>query len=72
MVDDAYTAHPYYCSKLDQLIRPCLLLYILPYHGHLLNKHLLDATIAQWNRLRLPSCRPWFETKAHHLHFDHL
>ena len=29
------------------------------------------ATIAQCNRLRLPSCRPWFESQAHH-RFHHL
>ena len=28
-----------------------------------------DATIAQWIRLRLPSCRPGFESQAHHLCF---
>ena len=27
------------------------------------------ATIAQWIRLRLPSCRPGFESQAHHLSF---
>ena len=27
------------------------------------------ATIAQWIRLRLPSCRPGFESQAHHLRF---
>ena len=28
-----------------------------------------DAALAQWIRLCLPSCRPWFESQAHHLHF---
>ena len=28
-----------------------------------------DAAIAQWIRLRLPSCRPGFESQAHHLCF---
>ena len=27
------------------------------------------AAIAQWIRLRLPSCRPGFESQAHHLRF---
>ena len=27
------------------------------------------APIAQWIRLRLPSCRPGFESQAHHLRF---
>ena len=27
------------------------------------------AAIAQWIRLRLPSCRPGFESQAHHLCF---
>ena len=27
------------------------------------------AAIAQWIRLRLPSCRPGFESQAHHLSF---
>ena len=27
------------------------------------------AAIAQWNRLRLPSCRPGFESQASHLRF---
>ena len=27
------------------------------------------ATIAPWFHLRLPSCGPWFESQAHHLHF---
>ena len=27
------------------------------------------AAMAQWIRLRLPSCRPGFESQAHHLHF---
>ena len=27
------------------------------------------ATVAQWIHSRLPSCRPGFESKAHHLHF---
>ena len=30
------------------------------------------AVIAQWVRLRLPSCRPRFESKAHHLSLYHL
>ena len=30
------------------------------------------AAIAQWNRLHLTSCRPGFESKAHHLCFYHL
>ena len=30
------------------------------------------TAIAQWNRLRLPSCRPRFESQAHHLRFYHL
>ena len=25
--------------------------------------------LAQWIRLRLPTCRPGFESQAHHLHF---
>ena len=29
------------------------------------------AAIAQWIRLRLPSCRPGFESQAHHLNFYH-
>ena len=33
--------------------------------------HRGDA-IAQWIRLRLPSCCPWFETQAHHLCCHHL
>ena len=28
-----------------------------------------DEAIAQWNHLRLPSCRPWFKSQACHLHF---
>ena len=27
------------------------------------------AAIAQWIRLRLHSCHPWFESIAHHLRF---
>ena len=27
------------------------------------------AAVAQWIRSRLPSCRPGFESQAHHLHF---
>ena len=30
------------------------------------------AIIAQWVRLRLPSCCPGFESKAHHLSLYHL
>ena len=30
------------------------------------------AAIAQWIRLRLPSCRPGFESQAHHLCFFNL
>ena len=29
------------------------------------------AAIAQWIRLRLPSCRPGFESQAHHPRFYH-
>ena len=29
----------------------------------------LGAAIAQWIRLRLPFCRPRFESQAHHLRF---
>ena len=29
----------------------------------------LGATIAQWIRLRLPSCNPGFQSHAHHQHF---
>ena len=37
----------------------------------LFNKELVlgGAAIAQWIRLRLPSCHPGFESQAHHLHF---
>ena len=28
-----------------------------------------DAAVAQWICLRLPSCCPWFEYQANHLHF---
>ena len=27
------------------------------------------AAVAQWIRLRLPSCRPGFKSQAHHLRF---
>ena len=30
------------------------------------------AAIAQWIRLHLPSCRPGFESQAHHLCFFNL
>ena len=33
------------------------------------NPRLRGAAIAQWIRLRLPSCRPRFESQAHHLRF---
>ena len=29
----------------------------------------ISAAIAQWIRLRLPSCRPGYESQAHHLRF---
>ena len=29
----------------------------------------MGAAIAQWNSLRLPSCRPGFESQANHLSF---
>ena len=29
----------------------------------------MGAAVAQWIRLRLPSCRPGFESQAHHLSF---
>ena len=32
----------------------------------------MGAAIAQWICLRLPSCRPVFESQAHHLSFYHL
>ena len=34
--------------------------------------HRRGAAIAQWICLRLPSCRPGFESQVHHLHFFHL
>ena len=33
------------------------------------NFELWGAAIAQWICLRLPSCRPGFESQVHHLHF---
>ena len=30
------------------------------------------SSIAQWIRLRLPSCHPGFKSQAHHLRFYHL
>ena len=33
----------------------------------LINNH--TSTIAQWIRLRLPSCNPGFESQAHHLRY---
>ena len=27
------------------------------------------AAVAQWNRLRLPSCRPWLKSQVHRLCF---
>ena len=32
----------------------------------------LGAAIAQWIRLRLPSCHPGFESQVHHFHFFYL
>ena len=32
-------------------------------------KFLWGATIAQWICLSLPSCRPGYESQAHHLYF---
>ena len=37
--------------------------------GHLKNKTIRGADIAQWIRLRLPSCHTGFESQAHHLCF---
>ena len=33
------------------------------------SRHTKGDTIAQWVHLRLPSCRPGFESKSHHLCF---
>ena len=32
----------------------------------------MGAIIAQWFRLRIPSCRPGFESQTHHLPFYHF
>ena len=47
---------------------------LVPYYvkAEYLNKSIWGAAIAQWIRLRLPSCHPGFESQAHHLHFFHL
>ena len=44
---------------------------LVPYYvkAEYLNKSIWGAAIAQWIRLRLPSCHPGFESQAHHLGF---
>ena len=39
------------------------------YHFKMQTFKIGGAAIAQWNRLRLPSCRPGFESQARNLRF---
>ena len=46
--------------------------YVYSYDVTILEDKLMltrDAALAQWIRLRIPSCRPGFESQAHHQHF---
>ena len=51
----------------------CKPLHMIPFSSRRIleykNKVKWGAAIAQWIRLRLPSCRPGFESQANHLHF---
>ena len=49
-------------SKLDHLMQHTVM-------DHVTFFICWGATIAQWIRLRLPSCSPWFESQACHLSF---